>query len=183
MSSTYRAHTHSIHPYRVHLPLKFSAMAPTMTNKDQPTTLTDDDFKTRAEVHDIREADKESKSREEVAKEPDSATNVKVQVDDEDDEFDEDADWSDKEEEKVYDIVERYNCVWSEGSGVEGAAYEGHSINICGSANQNQIDKPFRCTAVFMWRDLFAQLTCIYRPETQTFTNFKAKRKTLDAGM
>ena len=44
-------------------------------------------------------------------------------------------------------------------------------IVIYGSADPNQADEPFQCTA-----------NCIH-PETQTFTDFKTKRKTLDGGL
>ena len=117
-------------------------------------------------------------------KKPKSASDNNVQ-EDEDDEFDENADWSDEEEGKVYDIFEKYNLVWTEvWDTEEGKGYEkGDSITIYGSADQNQRDKPSRCTALFTWGSLFAQFTCIYRPETQIFTDFKAKRKTLDGGM
>ena len=159
-------------------------MSSAVTEKDQPPTTIDNDLQARVEARDVGEPGKQGGSGKEEAELIASASEDHAQEDDEDSHFDEDADWSDDEEQTLFDIVERYNFVWSEGWAAEPKAYEmGDSMIIYGSADQNQGDKPFRCTANFAWCNFVAQLTCIYRPDTQTFTNFKTKRKTMDGGM
>lgn len=141
------------------------------------------------EAHDIGEPDAEGEGEDEgengekEAEEPESASDDDAQDDEESDDFDEDADASDAESGTQYEIVERYSFVWSE-NWMEGpTAYEGDLMTIYGSANEDQEDKPFRCIAEFIWREFVGEFTCLYHPDTQTFTNFKAKRKTLDGGM
>lgn len=131
-------------------------------------------------TREIRGSD--AKGEAEEAEEPESLSEDDVQEDNKDD-FDENADWSDEEDAKEYDIVRRYNFVWTESWEGEPKDYEGDSMTICGSADQNQGDEPFRCTADFTWRNFVAHFSCIYCPGTETFTEFKAKRKTMDGGM
>ena len=153
------------------------------TYKHQSSTTTDDDFKAPMEDRDTREPGAEGEGEDEKAEELESARNNDAQEQDYDDDSDEDADWSDEEEGKIHDICEEYKFVWSEGSKREYKAYEGGAITIYGSAGPNQKNEPFRCIADFAWDSFVAQFTCIYRPGTQTFTDFNAKRKTLDGGM
>lgn len=154
-------------------------MSLAVTCRNQPPTTIDDDLQAHMEARDIGEPGAEG----EEAEEPESASDDDAQEDEDSDDFDEDADGSDAESGTKYDIVERYNFVWSE-CWMEGpTAYEGGSIIIRGSADQDQEDEPFKCTAAFKWRQFVGEFTCIYRPDTQTFTDFKAKRKTLDGGM
>ena len=155
-----------------------------VTEKDGPRAMADHDSKAHMEDREIVEPEMRGESGRDEAEESGSAVGNKFREDDGDEEFDEDADWSYDEEGKVVDIEEEYNIVWTEIWGAEAKGYEdGDSMSISGSADPNQKDKPFRCTATFTWRNFIAQFTCIYRPETRTFTDFKAKRKTLDGGM
>ena len=164
-------------------------MSLAVTYRNQPPRTIDDDLQARMEAHDIGEPDAEGEGEdddeetEELESPSGDASDGDAQEDEESDDFDEDADGSDAESGTQYDVVERYNFVWSE-CWMEGpTAYEGGLITIYGSANEDQEDKPFRCIAEFTWREFVGEFTCIYRPNTQTFTNFKAKRKTLDGGM
>ncbi|CAD6591015.1 MAG: hypothetical protein ASARMPRED_005149 [Alectoria sarmentosa] len=158
-------------------------MSLAVTYKYQSATTIDDDLQAHMEAREIRESDAEGVGEGEEAEEPESLSEDDAQEDNENDNFDENADWSDEDDGKEYDIVRKYNFVWTESWEGEPKDYEGDSMTICGSADQNQGDEPFRCTANFTWRDFVAQFTCIYYPETETFTDFKAKRKTMDGGM
>ena len=153
------------------------------TYKHEPSTTIDGEFKAPMEARDIGEPGAEGEGEDEKAEEPESASNDDAKEKDENDDFDEDADWSDEEEGKIHDIFEEYKFVWSESWMGDHEGYEGDTITIYGSAGRNQKNKPFRCLADFTWRSSVAQFTCIYRPETQTFTDFKTKRKTLDGGI
>ncbi len=151
--------------------------------KHQPSTTIDDDVKAPREARDIRKPGAEAEGEDEKAEELESARNNDAQEQDENDNSDSIGDWSDEEEGRIHDVCEEYNFVWSESSKGEYEAYEGGSIIIYGSAGQNQKNEPLRCIADFSWDTFVAQFTCIYRPETQTFTDFNAKRRTLDGGM
>lgn len=163
----------------------FPAILLAVIYKYQPSTTMDENLQAHTEARDIQEPDSKDEDEDEKFEEPESAGDGDAQEDDENDDFDENADWSedDEEEGKEYDIVRRYNSVWSECWKAEPKAYEGHLMTIYGSADQSDEVEPFRCTANFTWGNFVAQFTCTYRPETRTFTNFKAKRKTLDGGM
>ncbi len=163
-------------------PSLFTAMSLPETYKHQPSTTIEDDLKAPMEARDIRKPCAEGEGEDEKAEELESARNNDAQEQDENDDSDEIGDWSDEEEGKIHDVCEEYNFVWSESSTGESEAYRG-SIYIYGSAGQNQKNEPFRCIADFTWNTFVAQFTCIYRPETQTFTDFNAKRRTLDGGM
>lgn len=165
----------------------FPAMSLAVTYKDQPPTMIDDDLQAYGEAQEMREPDAEGEDEEEEAEDSESSSDDDAQEDDENDDFDENAGWSD-EEEGEYDIVRKYDLVWcksweGEQKAYEGGAYKGSFLNIRGSAEQDQGEEPFRCTADFKWRGFVAQFTCIYRSETQSFTDFKAKTKTLAGGM
>ena len=92
------------------------------------------------QTRDIREPDAEGKDGE--VEEPESPSDDVAQEEDENDNFGEDADWSDEEEGNECDIIEQYNLVWSEGWQEEPKAYERNSITIYGSAHQNPKDEP-----------------------------------------
>ena len=154
-----------------------------VTCRNQPPTTIDDDLQSHMEAQGFEEPYAEGEGEDEEVEEPESASDDDAQEDDESDDFDENASGSDIEEGKEYDIYETYNFVWSECWMEEPTAYEGNSITIWGSADENQEGEPFRCIAAFTWREFIGEFTCIYRPETQTFTDFKAKRKTLVGGM
>lgn len=164
-------------------------MSSAVTEKDRPPITIDDDLQSRLEAQNIKELENEGtkgESGKAKAEELRSASSDDIQEDNKEHEFDEDADWSDIEG-KEFDIFEEYNFVWTEIWSIDGKAYKayekGDAIVIFGSADSNQAHKPFPCTANFTWCHFVAQFTCIYRPETQTFTDFKAKRKTLDGGL
>lgn len=153
---------------------------------NQPHTSIDDDLQAHMEAHGNEglEPEGEGGDENEEAEEPESASDDDPQEDDDDEgAFDEDAEENDPEAGAKYDVVERYNFVWSE-VWMEGpTAYVGDLMTIYGSADEGQEDKPFECIAEFIWREYYGEFTCIYRPDTQTFTNFKAKRKTCGGGM
>lgn len=118
-----------------------------MTYEYQPPTTIDDDLQAHIEARDNPAPDSEGEVEDEEAEEP--ASEDDFQEDGENNYFDENSDWSDEEEGKEYDIVEKYNFVRSECWEEEPKAYMGDSIAICGSADHNQGDGPFRCVADF----------------------------------
>lgn len=110
-------------------------MSLAVTYKYQPATTIDDDLQAHMEAREVREPDAEGEGQDEEAEEPESLSEDDAQEDNENDDFDENADWSDEDDGKEYDIVSRYNFVWTESWEGEPKDYEGDSMTIRGSAD------------------------------------------------
>ena len=86
-------------------------MSSKVTEKDQPPTTIDDDLQSRFEARNIKESENKGtngESGKEKAEELGSASYEDIQEDNEENGFDEDADWSD-DEEKMFDIFVENN--------------------------------------------------------------------------